>query len=156
LIEAHQARLWLAQGKLEPATHWAREYQRLGKTEYLREFEELTVARVLLAQDKPAEALAVLDRLLPPAGAAGRMGMVIEILALRPWLSRRWPTWTKHWRHCNGRSSWPNRKGMRAYLLTKGAHGAPVAQGSPRWQYTQLRRPAPHRPGSRTHRSAGD
>jgi len=83
LIEAHQARIWLAQRRLEPAARWAWDYGRLGETEYLREFEELTVVRALLAQDRPAEALAMLDRLLPPAEAAGRMGTAVEILALR-------------------------------------------------------------------------
>ncbi len=83
LIGAHQARIWLAQGKLGLAARWARDYERLGETEYLREFEDLTLARVLLAQDKPSEALALLDTSLPPAEAAGRMGTVIEISALR-------------------------------------------------------------------------
>ena len=83
LIEAHQARLWLAQGKLELAARWAQDCGRFGEMEYLCEFEDLTLVRVLLAQDKPSEALAVLDTLLPPAEAAGRMGTVVEILALR-------------------------------------------------------------------------
>jgi LuxR family maltose regulon positive regulatory protein len=83
LIAAHRTRIWLAQGKLELAGRWARDYEGLGEVEYLREFEDLTLARVLLAQDKPAEALAVLDTLLLPAEAAGRMGTAIEILALR-------------------------------------------------------------------------
>jgi len=83
LIGAHQARIWLAQGKLEMAARWARDYERLGETEYLCELQDLTLARVFLAQDKPSEALALLDALLPPAEAAGRMGTVIEISALR-------------------------------------------------------------------------
>lgn len=83
LIGAHQTRIWLAQGKPELAARWARDYERLGETEYLREFENLTLARVFLAQDKPSDALALLDTLSPPAKAAGRMGTVIEISALR-------------------------------------------------------------------------
>jgi LuxR family maltose regulon positive regulatory protein len=83
LIEAHEARIWLAQDKLELAARWARAYAQLAETEYLREFEDLSLARVLLAQDKPLEALALLDRLGPPAEAAGRTGTVIEILAVR-------------------------------------------------------------------------
>lgn len=83
LIGAHQARIWLAQGKLELAARWARDYERLSETEYLRELEDLTLARVFLAQDKPSEPLALLDTLLPPAEDAGRMGTVIEISALR-------------------------------------------------------------------------
>jgi LuxR family maltose regulon positive regulatory protein len=83
LIEAHQARIWLAQGQLELAARWARDYEQLGAVEYLHEFEDLALARVLLAQDKSVDALALLDRLLSPAKAAGRMGTVIEISALR-------------------------------------------------------------------------
>ena len=41
------------------------------------------LARVLLAQDRPGEALALLDRLLAEAAAQDRMGSVIEIRALR-------------------------------------------------------------------------
>ena len=41
------------------------------------------LARVLLAQDRPGEALALLDRLLAPAQAQDRVGSVIEIQALR-------------------------------------------------------------------------
>lgn len=83
LIRAYQARIWLAQAKLDLAARWAREYQRLGETEYLREFEDLTLVRVLLAQDKLSGALALLDALLPPAETAGRMGTMIEISVLR-------------------------------------------------------------------------
>ena len=71
------------QDKLDLAARWARDYGQLGETEYLREFGDLTLARVLLAQDKPSEALALLDTLLSPSHAAERMGTVIEISALR-------------------------------------------------------------------------
>jgi LuxR family maltose regulon positive regulatory protein len=83
LASAHQARLWLAQGGLDRAAQWARDYQQLDPTEYLREFEELTLARVLLAKDDAPGALDLLDRLLPPARAAGRMATVLEVHALR-------------------------------------------------------------------------
>ena len=83
LASAYQARIWLAQGELDSATRWADDYRQIGETEYLREFEDLTLARVLLAQDKPTEALTLLDTLLSPAETAGRMGPVIEIQALR-------------------------------------------------------------------------
>jgi len=83
LASAYQARIWLAQGKLDSAAIWAREYRQIGETEYLGGLEDLTLARLLLAEDPPAEALALLEEMLPPAEAAGRMGPVIEILALR-------------------------------------------------------------------------
>ena len=65
------------------AIRWARDYCQYGATEYLREFEDLTLARVFLAEEDPAEALALLDALLSPAEAAGRGGRVIEILVLQ-------------------------------------------------------------------------
>jgi LuxR family maltose regulon positive regulatory protein len=83
IAQAHEARLWLAQGKLEEASRWAAGYCQVGETEYLREFEDLTLARVLLAEANPGQALHVLNRLQSPAEAAGRMGHVIEILALK-------------------------------------------------------------------------
>jgi LuxR family maltose regulon positive regulatory protein len=83
LTSAYQARVWLAQGQLDLAARWADDYRQLGETQYLREFEDLTLARVLLAEDRSAEALALLDARLVPARAAGRMSAVIEIQALR-------------------------------------------------------------------------
>ncbi|MEJ2736372.1 MAG: LuxR C-terminal-related transcriptional regulator [Anaerolineae bacterium] len=80
---AYQTRIWLAQGELELVSRWARDYDQIGETEYLREFEDLTLVRVSLAEGQPAEALALLDSLLRGARAAGRGGRVIEVLALR-------------------------------------------------------------------------
>ena len=50
---------------------------------YPREPGYLVLARVLLAQQRPAEALALLDRLHAAAVAQGRVGSVIEAGALR-------------------------------------------------------------------------
>jgi LuxR family maltose regulon positive regulatory protein len=83
LTSAYQARVWLTQGKLDLAARWAHDYRGIGATEYLREFEDLTLARVLLAQGEPDETLTLLEAMLIPAEAARRMGCVIEILALR-------------------------------------------------------------------------
>lgn len=83
LASAYRARIWLAQGQVDRATNWARQYEQVGETEYLREFEDLTLARVLLAEDRHGEALALLDRMLSSARDAGRIGAVVEIQALR-------------------------------------------------------------------------
>ncbi len=83
LMAAHQARLWLAQGQCRQARDWADAYRQLAPVEYLREFEDLTLVRVMLAEDKPADALVFLDRLQPAAEAAGRMGTAIEAALLR-------------------------------------------------------------------------
>ena len=80
---AYQARIWLGCGELEAAARWSTSYQLLGPVEYLREFEVLTLARVLLVQSRPAAALELLDSLLPPAEYAGRQAAVIEIQGLR-------------------------------------------------------------------------
>ena len=54
---------------------------------YLHEYEHVTLARILLAQQTPeapsSDALRLLDRLLAAAEAGGRVGTVIEILALQ-------------------------------------------------------------------------
>jgi LuxR family maltose regulon positive regulatory protein len=90
-ISALKARIWLAQGRLIKAQRWARE-QGLSvddEPSYLREFEHITLARVLIARYKndPVdasihEAIGLLERLLNAAEAGSRMGSVIEILML--------------------------------------------------------------------------
>jgi LuxR family maltose regulon positive regulatory protein len=82
LVSAYQVRIWLAQGRLDLAARWAGEYGRSGETEYLREFEDLTLARVLLAEGQLSAALTLLQDLLLEAEAAGRAGSAIEALAL--------------------------------------------------------------------------
>jgi LuxR family maltose regulon positive regulatory protein len=91
-VPAVRARVWIAQGRLGEALGWARE-QGLSVDDdlsYLREFEHITLARLLLAryQDERAqrlmhEAARLLERLLPAAETGGRTGRVIEILVLR-------------------------------------------------------------------------
>jgi LuxR family transcriptional regulator, maltose regulon positive regulatory protein len=84
-VPVRRARLQLAQGDLAAAARWT-EQRRLSPGDepgYPREPEYLVLARVLLCQDRPAEALALLERL--HAGAAGqdRGGSLIEICALQ-------------------------------------------------------------------------
>jgi LuxR family maltose regulon positive regulatory protein len=90
-IAALKTRVWLAQGRLTEAIAWAREQSlSAGDTlSYLREFEHITLARVLLAQSKKEstnrsmhEAIGLLERLLQAAQEGGRTGNVIEILVL--------------------------------------------------------------------------
>ena len=82
-IPARRARLLLAQGDLGAAARWTHE-NRLNEDaepDYAREPGYLVLARVLLAQDRPA--LALLDRLYAAAAAQHRVGSLIEIGALR-------------------------------------------------------------------------
>jgi LuxR family maltose regulon positive regulatory protein len=91
-IAALKARMWIAQGRLGEALVWAREQGLSAHDDlsYLREFEHITLARVLLARYKSDreerfihEAMGLLERLLQVAEQCGRMGSVIEILVLQ-------------------------------------------------------------------------
>jgi LuxR family maltose regulon positive regulatory protein len=91
-VSALKTRVWIAQGKLGEALGWAREQGLSSEDDlnYLREFEHITLARVLLAQYKSdglesqlREAIGVLERLLTAAEEGGRTGSVIEILVLQ-------------------------------------------------------------------------
>src|SRR5262249_48034547 len=84
-LAATEARLWLAQGKLAAAARWAEE-RKLGMNDeptYLREFEHLTLARLLTAQGRHTEAVRLAGRLLAEAERTGRTGSVIEILIVQ-------------------------------------------------------------------------
>src|SRR5215470_13714887 len=68
-VPAQRARLMLAQGNIAPAIRWIQQHG-LGPEDelsYPHEQEYLVLARVLLAQGRPGEALALLDRLLGQA-----------------------------------------------------------------------------------------
>ena len=84
-VPARRARLLLTQGDLPAAARFARE-NGLGpddKPDYARESGHLVLARLLLAQDRPGQGLALLDRLHAAAKAQIRTGSLIEIGALR-------------------------------------------------------------------------
>lgn len=91
-LAALKARIWARQDRVPEALEWARE-QCLSVDDnlsYLREFEHVTLARVLIAQYEreqaagaPHDALRLLERLLRAAEQGGRMGSAIEILALQ-------------------------------------------------------------------------
>jgi len=87
-VAALTARLLAAQGRFGEALRWAGE-QGLSADDdvsYLHEFEHVTLARVLLAQNTAAstsQAVRLLGRLLTAAEAGARTGSVIEILVLQ-------------------------------------------------------------------------
>ncbi len=91
-IAALKARIWVAQGNLNAALDWqhAQGLTVDDELSYLREFEHITVARLLIAQHTRAvvdgsiyKALRLLKRLLHAAETGGRIGSVIEILVLQ-------------------------------------------------------------------------
>jgi LuxR family maltose regulon positive regulatory protein len=90
-VAALVTRVWLAQGRLGDALGWARDQGLSAQDDlsYGREFEYITLARVLLARatreraDRSiGEIMSLLDRLLQAAEAGERTGSVIETLVL--------------------------------------------------------------------------
>jgi len=81
-IAALQARVHLRQGRLDKARAWAKERGlRAGdEASYLREFELLTFARVLIAGRSFSGVDELLERLLEAADEQARLGSVLEIL----------------------------------------------------------------------------
>jgi LuxR family transcriptional regulator, maltose regulon positive regulatory protein len=84
-VPAQRARLLLAQGHLAAAARWAGErgLEADDQPSYAREPEYLLLARLLLAQGLPDQALGLLERLHAMAAAQGRTGSLIEIQALQ-------------------------------------------------------------------------
>ncbi|MGZ4452657.1 MAG: LuxR C-terminal-related transcriptional regulator [Nocardioides sp.] len=91
-VPAIRARLRLRRGELVEAEAWARERHLSPDDElsYLREYEHVTLARLLLARhhaEREAraleEALGLLGRLLAAAQDGGRGGSVLEVLILQ-------------------------------------------------------------------------
>jgi LuxR family maltose regulon positive regulatory protein len=96
-VDSIKARIWISQGRLSEAIGWARQ-KGLSATDdldYVREFEHLTLARLILAegasaqsQTKIGEAIGLLDRLRVAATDGGRTGSLIEMLVVQA-LARR-------------------------------------------------------------------
>jgi LuxR family maltose regulon positive regulatory protein len=89
-IGAIRARIAIAHGALRDAETWARQRSAAAvPAGHLREFEDLTLVRLLLAQQREARstepvraALTLLERLLDAADGAGRDRSLLEIRAL--------------------------------------------------------------------------
>ncbi|WP_240157301.1 LuxR C-terminal-related transcriptional regulator [Pseudonocardia broussonetiae] len=91
-VAAMKARVRIAQGELADVTGWARDRGVFATDDvaHLREFDHLTMVRLLIArhrtnQDTGAmdEAVGLLDRLLDAAGTSGRAGSRVEIRMLQ-------------------------------------------------------------------------
>ncbi len=82
--QAAQVRFWLAHGQVEAVTRWRDTWVRTHNTtpSYGNEPEALTLARVLIAQGEPEEALQLLDDFRVHASTQGRFGSELEILVL--------------------------------------------------------------------------
>ncbi len=96
-IQALKARVWIKQGELEKALEWASE-RKLSVEEvpgYLREFEQITFARLLLSKYQSDnidsaihDAASFLEHLLKAAEEGGRFGSALEILILQALVHR--------------------------------------------------------------------
>jgi LuxR family transcriptional regulator, maltose regulon positive regulatory protein len=91
-VPAFRARVLAALGRVDEALQWARESGVAADADpsYVREFEHITLAKVLLAQHRTQRdgrslqaAGRLLERLLAAAEAGGRTGSVLEILVLQ-------------------------------------------------------------------------
>jgi LuxR family maltose regulon positive regulatory protein len=96
MVALLQARLWIAQGNIEAAQRWVEEHEpdkgasgtelhreAFFATSRLQKYRDLVVARVLIAQDRPAEALKSLELLLPGMEQQRRIDLALEILVLK-------------------------------------------------------------------------
>jgi LuxR family transcriptional regulator, maltose regulon positive regulatory protein len=91
-ITAIKARIWIVQGNLAEAADWARDrgVSVTDDASYLREFDHLTLVRLLLAQCRAhqdttslVQAATLLDRLDGSAQTAKRAGSLLEIRLLQ-------------------------------------------------------------------------
>jgi LuxR family transcriptional regulator, maltose regulon positive regulatory protein len=94
-VEIAQVKLWLAQDDLQAASRWAASQEKHVRSddplrfEFENELTRIAQGRVLIAQNKPGEAIGLLSHLEEAARSAGRMGRVIEILLLEALAMRR-------------------------------------------------------------------
>lgn len=82
--QAAQVRFWLAHGQVEAVTRWREEEGRASDTtpSYGNEPGALTLARVLIAEGKPEQALRLLDGFRVLARTQRRLSSELEILVL--------------------------------------------------------------------------
>ena len=81
-IRGFRVRLWLAQGNLTAAQDLTGQWDSNAPLDFRHERDQITRARVLLAQGELADAHTLLDRLKGPAEQSGRTGRQIEIALL--------------------------------------------------------------------------
>ena len=105
-VPTRRAQLLLAQGDLQAAARFMH-VQGVGpadKPDYSREPEQLLLARVLLAQGRPGQALALLDRMHAAAAVEDRTGLPGRTGCGR---GRTRPARTARWRRSGLRSAGP-------------------------------------------------
>jgi LuxR family maltose regulon positive regulatory protein len=96
-VEALIARVWIAQGRTDQAQDWAaaRRLSADDEPTYVREYEHLTLARLLLARTSEGDSSAaarlaeLLDRMRRAAGDQRRPGSVLDTLVLAALLAQQ-------------------------------------------------------------------
>jgi LuxR family transcriptional regulator, maltose regulon positive regulatory protein len=103
-VHATRARVLAALGDIAEARAWAQHHQVTTDDElsYMREYEHITLARILLADHAATgssaalhDAARLLDRLVAAAQSGGRMGTVIELEVLRAVAHRAGGEWNE-------------------------------------------------------------
>ena len=79
-IPAARARIVISQNRLDDATEWARTHAvtAANPPTYLDEYNQLTLARLFIAQGCPDDAITLLNQLVDAAEAGARQGSVVE------------------------------------------------------------------------------
>lgn len=148
-VAAQRARVLLAHGRIDEALDWARgrQLEPDGDLAYVREYEHLTLARILMHQQDASGkarrvAYGLLDRLRVAAEAGGRSGTLIEILTLQA-LTRH----AEHGRHDAPGALLPLERALRLaeperYVRIFVGEGAPMStllsalvRRDPSWHY---------------------
>jgi LuxR family maltose regulon positive regulatory protein len=87
VVESVEVRIWLAQNDSQAALRWAAPlYETLkpeAPLEFVNELTHISLARVLVAQEKPEDAATLLAKLAQDARSNGRNGRLLTILALQ-------------------------------------------------------------------------
>ena len=120
-IAAMKARVWIAQGNLSEAADWARDrgVSVADDASYLREFDHLTLVRLLLAQyranqdtDALDQAGGLLDRLAAPPRPRDAPAVSSRSACCRRWHTTRRDVGRRPWSAWPGR--WPRRPSRTA------------------------------------------
>ncbi len=84
-VDAFRVRLWLAQSNLEAVSRWVGEQtlDPCDEISYWHQTAYLTLARILMVQERADTALTLLERLLEQVEAHRQMGLALEILLLQ-------------------------------------------------------------------------
>jgi LuxR family transcriptional regulator, maltose regulon positive regulatory protein len=84
-VSALEARIWLRQGQLERVRGWANglQWNPEGERTSFSQYHGSTLGRLLLAEGKPREAIAVTSTLIERAESGGGWGVVIDSLAVQ-------------------------------------------------------------------------